>query len=321
MLPGMKRAVVCAVAGIGALLPTATAAAYPWPLKPFKRMHAIRAGFDDPRYHLGPEASLSAFHFGVDIVAKDGTRVYSVSPGYVRRYGDHVTVRRPATGRAYGYWHIKPAVHTGQHVRIHQFLGWIMKGWGHVHFAESVNSSYRNPLRRGALQPFRDKVAPTVASIGLVGANGETVNAGGVRGIVDVTAEVYDTPPMLPPGPWKVARITPALVMWQLSRDGVALTGWNLSANFMWSLMPNALYPYLYAPGTYQNKANRPGRYLFWITHGLDTTSLPNGSYRITVFAQDTRYNQGAASFDFVVANPGPLAPTYVLRWAHRQAE
>jgi hypothetical protein len=108
--------------------------------------------------------------------------------------------------------------------------------------------------------------------------------------------------------------------MWQLSHDGVPLGNWNLSADFM-SLMPGALYPSLYAPGTYQNKANRPGRYLFWITHGLDTSALPNGSYRITVCAEDTRYNQGWGSFDFVVANPGPLSPTYVLRWPHARAE
>jgi hypothetical protein len=321
MLPWMKPAVVCAVASIGALLLSHAAAAYPWPLKPFNRMHAIRAGFDDPRYHLGPESALSAFHFGVDIAAKDGTRVYSVSPGYARRYGDHVTVRRPATGRAYGYWHIKPAVHTGQHVKVHQFLGWIKKGWGHVHFAESVNGSYRNPLRRGALQPFRDKTAPTVASIGFVGSNGEGLNGGGVRGIVDVTADVYDTPPVAPAYPWEVARLTPALIMWQLSHDGVPLTGWNLSANFMFTLMPNALYPYVYASGTWQNKAHRPGRYVFWITHGLDTTALPNGSYRITVWAEDTRYNHGSLSYDFVVTNPGPLTPTYVLRWPHARAE
>jgi murein DD-endopeptidase MepM/ murein hydrolase activator NlpD len=317
----MRRAVLCAVAGIGALCLADVATAYSWPLKPFNRMHPIRAGFDDPRYHLGMESALSAFHFGIDIAAKDGTRVYAVSPGYVRRYADHVTVRRPATGRTYGYWHIDPAVHTGQHVKLHQFLGTIRKGWGHVHFAESVDGSYRNPLRRGALQPFRDKTPPTVAWIGLLGPDGNRVDTSGVRGIVDVQAEVYDTPPLLPPAPWNVAHTTPALVMWQLSRNGVALTGWNLTASFMLSLMPGTIYSYVYAPGTYQNKANRPGRYVFWITHGLDTTSLSNGSYRITVFAMDTRFNQASLSLDFDVANPGPPAPVYAIRWPQGHAE
>jgi murein DD-endopeptidase MepM/ murein hydrolase activator NlpD len=302
-------------------LVTGSATAYRWPLKPFNRMHPIRAGFDDPRFHLGLESSLSAFHFGIDIAAKDGTRIYAVAPGYAHRYADHVTVRRPGTGRTYGYWHVKPAVRSGQHVKLHQFLGWIMKGWGHVHFAESVNGSYRNPLRRGALQPYTDKTSPTVASVGFVGSNGESQGLGGVNGVVDVEAEVYDMPPIAPAAPWNVARITPALIMWQLSRDGAALTGWNLSANFMFTLMPGALYPYLYAPGTYQNKANRPGKYLFWITHGFDTNSLPNGAYTLTVMAEDTRYNQGQLSVGFTIANATPQTPFYTLRypWGHAE--
>lgn len=311
-----------AVVAIGALWLAGTAGAYSWPLKPFNKMHPIRAAFDDPRYHLGTnESALSAFHFGVDIVAKDGTRVYAVTPGFVRKYGDHVTVRRPATGRAYGYWHIKPVVHTGQHVRVHQFLGTIIKGWGHVHFAESLDGSYRNPLRKGALTPFRDHTNPTVASISFVGENGETLSPGDVHGLVDVEASIYDTPPIAPPAPWNVARLTPALVMWELLRNGAPLINWTLSADFTYALMPGAAYPYIYAPGTYQNKAHRPGNYLFWVTHGLDTTSLPNGSYTLNVMAEDTRWNEGELSLGFTIENDGPLTPTYVMRWAGGYAQ
>lgn len=313
----MRGAVLCAVVGIGALWLAAGAAAYPWPLRPFNKMHPLRAAFDDPRYHLGTnESALSAFHFGVDIAAKDGTRVYAVTPGFVRRYSDHVTVRRPATGRAYGYWHIHPAVHTGQHVRLHQFLGTIRKGWGHVHFAESIDGSYRNPLRKGALTPFRDRTKPKVDMIGFVGPSGENIDPADVHGVVDIEADAYDTPPIAPPGPWSVARLAPALVMWKLSLNGVIVSNWSLSADFTYALMPGPLYPYVYAPGTYQNKAHRPGRYLFWITHGLDTTALPNGTYTLEVLAEDTRFNQGTMSLNFTIANPGPLSPTYVLRWA-----
>lgn len=298
-----------------------SAAAYQWPLKPFNRMHPLRAAFDDPRYHLGTESSLTAFHFGIDIAAKDGTPVYSVSPGYVRRYADHVTVRRRGSGRTFGYWHIDPAVRTGRHVRPHQFLGTIRKGWGHVHFAESIDGSYRNPLRRGALTPFRDRTRPTVASIGLVGTGGEAVEPGAVQGVVGVQAEVYDTPPLRPAKPWSVARLAPALIMWRLSRNGVPVLPWTLSADFTFALMPNAAYPYTFAPGTYQNKANRPGRYLFWITHELDTSSLPNGSYSLDVFAADTRFNTGMLSLGVTVANPGPPTPIYTGRWPGGHAE
>jgi len=200
-------------------------------------------------------------------------------------------------------------VRTGQRVRRHQLIGHILKGWGHVHFAEAMHGQYRNPLRRRALTPFRDKTPPTVASIGLFAGDGSSVSAGRVRGIVDVDAEIYDLPPVTPPPPWQVARLTPAIVWWRLSRNGVAITDWNLSVDFHYALMPASLYNWIYVPGTYQNKANRPGNYLFWITHGLDTTTLGDGRYRIDVLAEDTRGNVGTNGLDFTVANGGPAVP------------
>jgi murein DD-endopeptidase MepM/ murein hydrolase activator NlpD len=275
-------------------------------VKPFHRAHAIRGAFDDPRFHLGAEGALSAFHFGVDIAAPDGTPVYSVSSGYVRRHAADVTVRKPSTGRTFGYWHIHPLVRTGQHVRVHQLLGTVLNGWGHVHFAESVDGVYRNPLRRGALQPFTDRTNPTVASVGFVGATGAALDPGSVRGIVDVEAEVYDTPPIAPAPPWQLARLTPAVVWWKLWQGPTALTDWNVAVDFHFALMPESLYNAIYAPGTYQNKANRPGRYLLWLTHGLDTTTLADGRYRISVLAEDTRFNLGTASLDFTIENGRP---------------
>jgi hypothetical protein len=253
----------------------------------------------------------------VDIAVHDGTAVYAVAPGYVHRYAANVTVQRPGSGREFGYWHIRPVVSTGQQVRTHQLLGYVLPGWGHVHFAESINGAYRNPLRPGALSPYVDRTAPSVTSIGFVTPDRVPVSAGAVRGMVDIEAQVSDTPPIAPRGTWKVARLTPAFIWWKLWRDSTPLSGWNLVADFHLALMPESLYNWVYAPGTYQNKANRPGNYLFWLTHGFDTTALADGSYRITVRAEDTRYNVGEGSFDFTVANGGgprsyPPAPGVV---------
>jgi hypothetical protein len=90
--------------------------------------------------------------------------------------------------------------------------------------------------------------------------------------------------------------------------------------DFHFELMPTSLYRVIYAPGSYQNKAHRPGRYLFWIAHGLDTTSLWDGSYRLEVRAVDTRGNEGTGALDFTVANGAPpVAPSYApgiwTRW------
>lgn len=297
----MLAVVACALAAGG------TASAYGWPVKPFKRMHPIRGAFDDPRFHLGSEGALSAFHFGIDIAAKDGTPVYSVERGSVTAHAADVTVTS-RSGRAFGYWHIRPVVHSGQRVRKHQLLGYIGRGWGHVHFAESINRQYRNPLRPRALTPYIDHVAPTVGSVSLQSGGG-AVDTRRVSGSVDVLAEVYDMPPRLPAPPWRVARLTPAVVWWRLQRDDGVRTDWSVTADFHFALMPASLYPSIYAPGTYQNKANRPGHYLFWIVRNLDTTTLPNGPYTLDVLASDTRWNLGGNSVTFNVLNSVSAPP------------
>ena len=86
-------------------------------------------------------------------------------------------------------------------------------------------------------------------------------------------------------------------------------TGWNLVADFDFALMPAGIYNVLYAPGTYQNKGHRPGSYLFWLTHGFDTTTLPDGQYELQVLAEDTRFNLGWGKVDFTIANGSPPTP------------
>jgi hypothetical protein len=310
--------VLCAVAA-GTLGVTGRAAAYCWPVKPFHRMHAIRGAFDDPRFHLGSEGALSAFHFGVDIAARDGAPVYAVEAGWVTAHAADVTVTT-RRGRGFGYWHIRPVVHSRQHVRLHQLLGYVRKGWGHVHFAESMGREYRNPLRRGALTPFRDRKPPVVASVSLITGAGTLANTGNVSGPISLVSEIYDVPPVPPKGTWRVARLTPAIIWWRLLRGDAPTNNWTLAVDFHFALMPASIYNWIYAPGTYQNKANRPGHYLFWVVHDLDTATLPNGRYTIQVLAADTRWNFGGGSVTFNVANaqstpaesyvPGIVTPT-----------
>jgi murein DD-endopeptidase MepM/ murein hydrolase activator NlpD len=280
------------------------ASAYSWPVKPFHDQHPIRGTFGDPRYHLDPEGQLSAFHFGVDIVARDFTPVYSVEPGVVvRRHASSITIGR-ASGRRFGYWHVLPVVRSGTHVRLHQLIGYVMPGWGHVHFAESIRGAYRNPLRRGALAPFNDHTVPTVAWVHTFRSDGSVADGGQVAGSIDVTAEVYDTPPMVPPPPWDVARVAPATIWWDLVDGSGGIVDSSVAVSLEFALPPTA-YDWTYAPGTYQNKPNRPGNYLYWIAHAFDTTAFPDGAYRLEVFASDTRHNVGTAEVDLTIANGG----------------
>jgi murein DD-endopeptidase MepM/ murein hydrolase activator NlpD len=285
------------------LASASAATAYSWPLKPFKEPHPIRGTFGDPRFHLDAEGQLSAFHFGVDIVARDGAPVYSVSRGVVvRRHRDSVTIGR-SSGHRFGYWHIRPVVKSGRHVRLHQLVGYVLKGWGHVHFAESFRGSYRNPLRRGALTPFNDHTLPTVASVQLLTSGGSPANLQHVAGAIDIVANIYDTPPLAPPPPWDVARLAPASVWWDIRDAKGAVVESNLAAYFDFALPPADLYSWIYAAGTYQNKPHRPGQYIFWLAHGLDTTGLPNGAYTLEVIASDTRNNVGTATVALTIAN------------------
>ena len=275
-----------------ALVAPSAASGYGWPLKPFDRAHPVRGNFNDPRFHVAPDLTWKgSFHSGVDISAPDGTAVYAVESGVAVRGPDRVSLRRP-NRREFGYWHVRPVVYTGEHVRVHQLLGYIIPGWGHVHFSESVAGRYRNPLRRGALTPFKD-TTPVVAAILVESPQAHTlqdVTDGAVSGTVALVADAYELPPIAPPAPWNVARLVPSLVRWRLiPSTGDPPTPWRVAADLRFRLLPASAYATIYAPGTYQNKANRPGDYRFWLVQSFDTQSLPNGTYYVEVQAENMR--------------------------------
>ena len=287
------RALVLVSALAAAVVLPASAVAYSWPLEPFHKPHPIRGSFGDPRFHLGPESSLSSFHFGVDISARDGQAVYSVSRGYVHAYAAHVTITS-RTSREYGYWHVRPVVRTGKRVKAHQLIGHVIAGWGHVHFAESYRGAYKDPLRKGALTPYVDKTTPVVEGMRLLRDDGSAADPTHITGPLSVIVSAWDPPPIPPPAPWNVARLAPAVVWWTLTASNGALVASDSVSDFTGGLPPSSTYNSVYAPGTYQNKAHRPGNYLYWVIHSLDTSAFPDGIYQLTVDAMDDRGNTGS---------------------------
>jgi hypothetical protein len=297
------RPAVLVLAAVLALNAAPVAAgSYGWPVKPFDRQHAIRAGFGDPRLHLVGGQARGAFHFGVDVVAPDGSPVYAVAPGWVdsRRY-DSVSICR-ADKHCFAYWHIRPVVRSGTYVQLHQLVGHVLNGWGHVHLAERLHGRYRNPLRRGALSPYRDHTAPTVAWVQLFGGNGQSADTRALAGVVGIVAWAFDTPPIAPPPPWNFAFVAPVSLGWQLRTSDGRSVAKQTTVSFA-KTTPRRVYSSVYARGTYQNKPNRPGHYLYWITHGFNTAAYPNGTYLLEIDARDSRGNVGSNTIGITIAN------------------
>ena len=144
----------------------AAPSAYGWPVKPFNRQHPVRGFFGDPR--ISNHGRSRQFHFGIDISAPNGTPVYATLSGTISIHALHSTMVliAGANGVEFSYWHVVPTVRSGQRaVAYKTLIGYIEEPYGHVHFSESSNRRYLNPLRPGALGPYSDNTRPRVTSV------------------------------------------------------------------------------------------------------------------------------------------------------------
>lgn len=297
---GVSRALrhLFGLAAVALLLPAA-ASAYSWPLRPFYQQHAIRGYFNDPRLS-GIEAG---FHFGVDIVAADLEPVYAIEGGQVTVRGQSVSILPKRGGHRLSYWHVTPVVRSRQNVRRRQLIGHVVPGAGHLHFAERSRGTYVNPLRIGGLAPYIDDTVPQIPRLTFYSGDNPILPEN-VTGVVEVTLDAYDPSPLpLPPAEWAQARLAPALIRWRIVQGQTNVRLWETAVDFRTYVVPVSLFNLFYAPGTYQNRPNRPGRYEYYLAHGLDTALLPNGSYVLQVDALDAQENLGQASFAFTIRN------------------
>jgi len=266
-------------------------------LKPFDRAHPVRGYFNDPRI----SGTSRAFHFGIDISAPNGTPVYAVRRGTV-----HLEGRRSLSvvdGEvAFGYWHVVPAVRHHERVDRHQLVGHVEAPWLHVHFAEHRAGIYRDPLRPGALTPWRDVTKPRVTRI-VLSRNGRPLPPEAVFGAVDVIAEAHQLPPLKVPAPWNGLPVTPCRIRWRVRRGGRTVRPWHTPVELGRELLPRDAFRRIYAPGTRQNRAEKPGLYRFFLAHTWSTTLLEDGPYRLEVEACDLRGNTGRLHLPFTVAN------------------
>ena len=292
----MPRRWLVPVLAAGALFAAGDAlAAYGWPVKPFDRQHPIRGNLNDPR-----QTGISlAFHFGIDIAAPDDTPVYAVAPGRVSLHPTYVSVAEG--NRIFSYWHIVPTVSHEQRVETGQLLGYIAVGATHVHFAERLNGVWINPLRPGALTPYFDWTSPTITRIQLW--RGEKPVFEPLSGTLDLVVDAFDTPPMSARAPWANMPVAPASLRWRVMSGRRTVIKWRRSVNLGLRLLPEWLFPVVYAPGTMQNTVNKPGRYRYYVARGWNTRKLLDGNYRVEVEAIDIRGNAARAGLPVTIAN------------------
>src|SRR5262249_56896194 len=105
---------------------------------------------------------------------------------------------------------VRPAVHDGESVALHQLLGHVAKGWGHVHFAERPRrgAAYVDPLRPGGLTPFVKHTHPLITKLTFE-KGGSAIHSARVTGLVDVIAEAHDQTPLPVPPPWHGMPVSP----------------------------------------------------------------------------------------------------------------
>jgi len=311
-------ALAAAVAALATLLssavfvPDATAAdstvtGYGWPVKPFHRQHPVRGFFGDPRIGMTPKGWEQSFHFGIDVSCPNGTPVYATLDGVVRLESfrpETVAVVAYDGHTEFQYWHIVPSVRNGQRVTAYRtVVGHAAPPWEHVHFAESRNGAYLNPLRAGALGPFADRTRPWIKHLS-ADTDGRPVPVRATHGVVDLVVEAYDTTPIPVPGRWGGKPVTPALVRWRVTgAGGRVVLPWSTAIDHRLRIPSNDRYLTQYARWTRQNKKNRIGRYRFVLRAGWDSRTVADGRYVVEVAASDVCGNTTVARFPIRIAN------------------
>jgi hypothetical protein len=322
-------AAICAGAITQACSATAsgTTGSYGWPVKPFDHQHPIRGYFGDPRTVFtgkptfrslmsGPGAF--SFHFGVDIVAPDGTAVYAVRSGTAWVSGHQLVGVLSDDGFSAQYWHIVPAVRDGQSIVAYKtVLGHIAKGSHHVHLTELRDRVPVNPLAPGHLTPYADHTTPAVSSISFRNAPaGREIAPEFLRGRIYMVVDAQDMPALPVPSParWRGLPVAPALLTWRMERadTGKVVVDERTAFDVRSTLPDTSDFWSVYARGSHQNMLQfktwrfwrQPGVYLYQLTRGaFDTRTLRDGVYRVIVTASDTRGNHSSTSRVFTVHN------------------
>jgi hypothetical protein len=293
-------------------------------MKPFDKPHAIRGSFGDPRTVFAAPPTNSGlmtgggkfnFHWGVDISAPDGTKVYPALSGVVSAVTPTWVAVDVGNGRSFQYWHIKPTVHRGDHATAGKtLLGITMDGFQHLHFSELKNGAPVNPLRAGGLAPYADTTVPAVTAITMRRSHTSgDLMPNLIGGRVLMVVEAYDRPEMQIPWPWNNMPVTPARITWRIQRmTGRIVVPTHVARDVRFHNPRNEQYWDYYARGTFQNMSvfakhysyGQPGSFLFKLTRSpFDTATVRDGVYDLIVTVSDIAGNSSSRALRFTIEN------------------
>lgn len=318
-----KTVTLLALLALALGLAGGAAAGYGWPVRPFDKQHAIRGFFGDPRTVFteslfanginGPGSF--SFHNGLDITAPNETPVYPVASGVAHVVSGATVHVTTLDGRTFQYFHVVPEVLDGEQVVARRtILGRVQAPYEHVHLSEIDGIRVVNPLLKGHLRPYVDRTRPVVDEIEFRSADGRPLGSLGVCGRISIVASALDRPPLAVVGPFAGLPVAPALVTWEVVKLGKGIVIPRTTTVDLRRTLPLPRdFWNVYARGTYQNAPRfglqqfnaMPGRFLFLLTSALETKTLGNGVFVVTVHAADARANAGALSRRFSVLNTG----------------
>jgi len=302
----------------------ASGSEYQWPVKPFDQPHPIRGSFGDPRtvFRAPPTETgvlrgtgSFAFHFGVDISAPGGTKVYPVLSGVISTVTSHWVAVDVGNGRVFQYWHITPTVRAGDRATMGKtVLGITTDYFQHLHFSELQDSRPVNPLRLGGLSPYADTTIPAVKEITMRRTQTSSdLMPNLINGEVLMVVEAYDRPELPIPWPWNNMPVTPAKITWRIQHmAGRVVVKTHVARDVRFTIPQQEHYWDYYARGTFQNMSvfgnhysyGQPGSFLFKLTKApFDTTRLRDGVYDLIVTVSDIAGNHSSTSLRFTVDN------------------
>ena len=308
-----------------------------WPFPPFNSSQRISATFAEFRNTL----SSDHFHNAVDIPQADGSPAYSSHDGTVyslEREGSNAYIRIVTqvgnTWKHLTYLHVRPnpSISIGDVVKKGEtIIGNIVVGMGHVHLIErelvsSINTSgvqINNLRKNGGLTPFVDTWAPIINDNSLkfyTNGGSERLQSNQLFGKVDIQVEIEEVN-----GSSSVDRNNGTYIagyrIWNEAKTEIVFEPNDAGVKYRFDLKPLDTYVH----NAYVKNVATLSNPVYWLTNGdgadainssrvvsdnyFDASALPEGSYELEIFAEDTRDNKSNKYFSIVITDPKPKSP------------